>query len=141
MLNEERIRMMFQIARYEQGAGSRDLKICKYTEKDYTAFSMIKNFFFATMTYLLLLGLMVLGNLSYWLNLLSENNLLLLLLGALIGYLVVLAFYSVLTYTIARLQYRRAARRVKLYYSMLKKLEQLYRDEAMLAGGMYEDDD
>ena len=61
MLNEERIRMMFQIARYEQGAGSRDLKICKYTEKDYTAFSMIKNFFLATMTYLLLLGLMVLG--------------------------------------------------------------------------------
>lgn len=140
MLNEERIRMMFQIARYEQGIGSRDIRICKYTEKDYVAFSLIKNFFLATITYLLLLGMLLLCNLSYWLNLLSKTSLLVMLCGALIGYLVVLAFYSVLIYTISRLRYARAQKRVKLYYRMLKNLEKLYRDEAKLAGGIYEDD-
>ena len=80
-------------------------------------------------------------NLSYWLNLLSKTSLLVMLCGALIGYLVVLAFYSVLIYTISRLRYARAQKRVKLYYRMLKNLEKLYRDEAKLAGGIYEDDD
>lgn len=140
MLNEERIRMMFQIAKYEQGIGNRDIRICKYTEKDYVAFSLIKNFFFATITYFLLLAVVVFCNLSYWLNLLSETNLLALLIGALIGYLVVLAVYSVLVYTISRLRYGRARRRVKYYYDMLKKLQTLYRDEARLAGGIYESD-
>lgn len=141
MLNEERIRMMFQIARYEQGLGNRDIRICRYTEKDYVALSMIKNFFIATAAYILLLGVVVLCNLSYWLDLMSGTSLSVLLAGALIGYLVVLAVYSVIVYTMARIRYGRAQERVKLYYGMLKKLETLYRDEAMLAGGMYEDDD
>lgn len=74
MLDEERIRLMFQLAEYEQGTGSRDLKIMKYTEKDYAALSLIKNFFLTTVAYVLLLAGIVLCNLRQCLDLLSEMN-------------------------------------------------------------------
>ncbi len=141
MLDEERIRLMFQLAEYEQGIGSRDLKITKFTEKDYAAFTMIKNFFLATIAYVLLLAGFVLCNLRQSLGLLSEMEFLPLLGAALIGYLFVLAFYSVLAYTISRIRYGRALERVKKYYGRLKALEQMYRDEQLLAGGLEDDED
>lgn len=141
MLDEERIRLIFQLAEYEQGTGSRDLKIMKYTEKDYAALSLIKNFFLTTVAYVLLLAGIVLCNLRQCLDLLSEMNFIPLLGAVLIGYLFVLAFYSVLVYTISRLRYGRAARRVKNYYRKLKALDQLYRDEKLLAGGLQNDED
>ena len=113
MLDEERIRLMFQLAEYEQGVGSRDLKITRYEEKDYAAFTLIKNFFLATIAYVLLLAGFVLCNLRQCLEILSQMDFLPVLGAALVGYLFVLAFYSVLVYTISRIRYGRALKRVK----------------------------
>lgn len=141
MLDEERIRLMFQLAEYEQGVGSRDLKITRYEEKDYAAFTLIKNFFLATIAYVLLLAGFVLCNLRQCLEILSQMDFLPILGAALVGYLFVLAFYSVLVYTISRIRYGRALKRVKEYYRKLQALEQLYRDEQLLAGGLANDNE
>ncbi len=141
MLDEERIRLMFQLAEYEQGVGSRDLKITRYEEKDYAAFTLIKNFFLATIAYVLLLAGFVLCNLRQCLEILSQMDFLPVLGAALVGYLFVLAFYSVLVYTISRIRYGRALKRVKEYYRKLQALEQLYRDEQLLAGGLANDNE
>ena len=141
MLDEERIRLMFQLAKYEQGIGSRDLKIIRYTEKDYAAFALIKNFFLMTAAYLLLLAGFVLCNLRQCLALLSEMNFVPVLAAVLVGYLFVLAFYSILVYTLSRLRYGRALRRVKEYYRKLRVLNRLYKDEQLLAGGLQDDED
>ena len=56
MLNEEKIKKMRKLAAYESGAGKEDLSISNYYRSDYIGLALIKNFFFTTIAY----GLLVL---------------------------------------------------------------------------------
>ena len=74
-------------------------------------------------------------NLVYLLDNIHKMNLITLGIGVLAGYLVILVFYSVLTYIQYTVKYHRAKKSVKEYYSQLTRLEKIYnREEKKFAG-------
>ena len=55
MLNEKRIRLMTKLARYESGEGKEELRIARYYRSDYIGLAMFRNFFLASLAYLVIL--------------------------------------------------------------------------------------
>ena len=98
MLNEEKIKVMNKLAMYEQSEGKKYLPVSRYYRSDYIGLAMIKNFFLITIGYVLVLA----GIAAYFGEYLVDNihkmNLVALGIEAVVGYIVVLVLFSVLTY-------------------------------------------
>ena len=88
--------------------------------------ALIKNFFLVTIGYLLLVAVIFAYFAEYLLNSIHKMNLVTLGAELIIGYLVVLAVYTVLTYVQYSVRYHRAKKSVKQYYIQLTKLERMY---------------
>lgn len=126
MLNEERIRTMTNLARYQEGPGKKDLEIMKYYRGDYIGMALIKNFFLVSIGYVGLL--FFIG--GYYLEELLEQmyniNVMILLIEILLGYAVMLVVYSAITYIICTIRYDKAKASVQKYYQELGRLDKLY---------------
>ena len=129
MLNEKKIRLMTELARYEENEGKEALRITKYFRSDYVGTAMFRNFFLATLGYVVILLLIPSYFLEYLLDNVHTMNLVLLATVVIGGYIVVLTLYSVVTYTVYSLRYSRACRSVQEYDQKLEKLEKLYEKE------------
>lgn len=129
MINEEKVRLMNQIAMYEEKEGKKYLPVSKYYRSDYVGVALIKNFFLVTIGYMLIL--LALG--GYYGDYLMENihkmNLVALGTEIVAGYLIVLAAFTVLTYIQYTVKYFLAKKSVKKYYAMLTKLSKMYVQE------------
>ena len=55
MLNEKKIRLMTELARYEEGQGKEEMRIAKYFRSDYLGIALFKNFFLASIGYMVVL--------------------------------------------------------------------------------------
>lgn len=135
MLNEEKVKVMNKLAMYEHGEGRKYLPVSKFYRSDYIGLALIKNFFLVTIGYVLLL----VGVAAYFADFLMNNihkmDLVKMGIYILVGYLVVLAAYTVLTYIQYSIRYRRAKKSVKEYYGDLTKLSKIYgREEKKTAG-------
>lgn len=108
MLNEKRIRLMTKLARYESGEGKEELRIARYYRSDYIGLAMFRNFFLASLAYLVILLLAA----AYFAEFLAESlhTLNIAWIGILIvvEYLVTIGVYSAVTYTIHSIRYGRA---------------------------------
>ncbi len=126
MLNLEKVKLMNKLAMYENHAGKTYLPISKYYRSDFIGLALIKNFFLVTIGYALLVAV-VLGYYSeYLMDNIHKMNLMSLGGVIVIGYLVLLAVYTVLTYIQYSVRYHRAKKSVKQYYIQLTKLERMY---------------
>lgn len=52
MLNEKRIRLNDETGEYESGEGKEELRIARYYRSDYIGLAMFRNFFLASLAYL-----------------------------------------------------------------------------------------
>ena len=135
MINEEKVKIMNRLAMDEKVEGRKYLPVSKYYRSDYIGLALIKNFFLVTIGYGLILAVAAAYNLEYLLDNIHKMNLITLGIGVLAGYLVILVFYSVLTYIQYTVKYHRAKKSVKKYYSELTRLEKIYsREEKKFAG-------
>ena len=114
MINEEKVKIMTKLAMYEQGKGRKYLPVSRYYRSDYIGLALIKNFFLENI---------------------HKMNLVALGAYIIIGYLVVLVFYSVLTYIQYSVKYYRAKKSVREYYSQLTSLSKIYAREERKASG------
>lgn len=126
MINEEKVKIMDRLALYEKQEGRKYLPVSKYYRSDYIGLALIKNFFLVTIGYGLILAVVAAYNLEYLLDNIHKMDLISLGTAVLIGYAVILAVYSVLTYIQYTVKYHRAKKSVKEYYSQLTKLEKMY---------------
>ena len=55
MLKKEKIRLMTKLARYESGEGKEELRIARYYRSDYIGLALFRNFFLASIGYLVIL--------------------------------------------------------------------------------------
>ena len=129
MLNEEKVKIMTELAMYEKGEGKKYLPVSRYYRSDYIGLALIKNFF----------ALILAGLAAYFAEYLMSNihkmNLVNLGIYVILGYVVLLVFYSCLTYVQYSVRYHRAKKSVKNYYIGLTKLEKMYgREEKKTAG-------
>lgn len=135
MINEEKVKVMTKLAMYEKREAKRYLPVSKYFRGDYIGLALIKNFFLVTIGY----GLLLVAAGAYYGEYLLDNihkmNLINLGTYLVVGYIVMLAAFSALTYVQYFIKYHRAKKSVKEYYGELTRLERIYgREEKKNAG-------
>lgn len=126
MLNTERIHTMIKINRYEEGPKRHNLKINGMFRSDYIGMALVKNFFCVTIGYLIMLAIYVLYHLEYFMEHWFKEDLYGLIGDIFLIYLVLLAVYSGLVYIICTVRYQKMKKYIKAYDGELKKLEELY---------------
>ncbi len=125
MADEQRIRLMIDLARYENGTGKEELRLRRYYRSDYIALEIIKALLFASFSYILVIGLIMLGNLDYLLD--NMTNMDIRTIGSyfLIGYLIFIGIYIAIAYIRAVIQYKKARKGVRDYLDRLRLLDRL----------------
>ena len=93
MVDEKKVRTMIELARYEEGEGKEDLRIRRFYRGDYLTVQLIKNWFLTTISYILLLALLVGGNLEFLMNNLDSMDLPVVISLILIGYVALIGLY------------------------------------------------
>lgn len=129
MLNVKKIRLMTEMARYEEGKGKEEMRIAKYFRSDYLGIALFKNFILASIGYAVVVLLVAAYFSEYLLNNVHKMNLILLGVILVGSYIITITIYSVITYVKYSLKYSRAKRGVDAYDRKLEKLETLYRKE------------
>lgn len=125
MVDQERVRLMIRLARYENGEGVEDFRIRKYYRSDYTALQLIKTWILTTLGYGLLLGLIIAGNVEFFLDNIDSMNLRVLFSWILIGYIVLIGAYFAAVYISSVIRYNRAKRNVKEYLTALERISRM----------------
>ena len=129
MLKKEKIRLMTKLARYESGEGKEELRIARYYRSDYIGLALFRNFFLASIGYLvilLLVGAYLAEFLADHLHTLNETCIGMMIV---VGYLVTISVYSVVTYMLHTIRYGRAQKGAAAYERRLRELEALYEEE------------
>lgn len=135
MINGEKVKIMTKIAMYEQGNGKKYLPVSKYYRSDYIGLALIKNFFLVTIGYALLVAAIGVYYGEYLMENIHKMNLVTMGVYILVGYVVMLVGYSILTYVQYSVKYYKAKKSVKEYYSQLTALSRIYaREEKKTAG-------
>ncbi len=135
MINEEKVKIMTNLAMYEQGKGKKYLPVSKYYRSDYIGLALIKNFFLVTIGYCLIIVAVAVYFGEYLLENIHKMNLVLVGIYIIVGYLIVLVVYSILTYIQYSVQYYRAKKSVREYYSQLTELNKIYAREEKRSSG------
>lgn len=126
MLNEERVKLMTQMAAYENALGQDDLKISSYYRKDYASLNTLISVLWITVGYGILVGLILVSNLEAFMKNLTMTKMVW-TGGTIVGvYLVLVIIYCVAVSDLYKRRHNKAKQRVKRYYRDLARLGKLY---------------
>ena len=126
MLNEERIRLMAQMAAYEEHEGKKDIAINGYFRGDYISFQLLKSAVYATVGYALAVAMYILYDLETFLEEFYKMDVVAFMQDILSKYVLVLAIYLVISYFVYAFRFSRAKRHAKRYQMQLRQLQQMY---------------
>ncbi len=130
MLDTRKIKIMTELALYEQTQGKQDFKISAYYRKDYSSFHMIATILWVTFGYICVVGLAAMGLLNMLMEDMSGGMLVFLIILAVVGYVVVVILYAIISSHIFNKKHKEARQRVKRYNHNLTKLLKLYERES-----------
>lgn len=126
MLNEDKIKLMNEIAMFEKKGAKTIFPINRYFRNDYISSRMLRSLFAYTVSYLLCAMIWVLYNIEQILNMLNLDSLLECGREAVLVYLAGLVVYEIITLCVCRRRYEYAKRGMKVYVAKLKRLEKRY---------------
>ena len=132
MVDKDKLCRMIALARFEQKNEDKAFRINNSYQQDYTASALIRNFLLITIAYALLLAVIGMFRLEELLSNLNNLNFTPLIMALVIGYLLLLGVYSVITYVLARVRYLRAQNGIRQYRQGLEELRKIYRAEDSL---------
>ena len=121
MLDEKRIRQMTKLAFFEKKEEKNALRIGRYFRSDYIGKELLKNFFLASIGYILVLAVAV-----------DEIDTIDLQFAAgclIASYLCFLAVYSIAVYVISTIRYQGAQKKLKWYGKELDDLQNMYEEQ------------
>lgn len=140
MLNNRKIRIMTQLAIYENNEGKEDFRLAKYYKSDYARLNVLKTAITITIAYAVLVGMVILYKLQYILDnilILDYKSIGWTILG---GYIGVLSFYLIVTLLGFSIRYKVSHKKLSKYYRMLSRLKEIYREEDSYYNGESRDD-
>lgn len=126
MLNEEKIRLMADIAVFEKKNGSRMKAITSYFKSDYISRNMIRGFLSFTLCSILILVLWMLYNMELLISTISLDAVVAMIRKASAFYLIGLVLYLAFVYTVFARRYDDEARKNRIYTAKLKHLDKRY---------------
>ncbi|SHK61734.1 hypothetical protein [Hespellia stercorisuis] len=129
MLNEDRVRLMTQMAANEGELEEEDLKISSYYRKDYSSLHTLITVLWLTVGYGIIVGLVALGNMDAIMKNLTINKTITLCVGVVVVYVVLVIIYAIAANQFYKAKHNKAKQRVKKYYRDLSRLGKLYMKE------------
>lgn len=129
MLNDSRIRLMTQMAAYEEREGRKDIALDEYFRGDYISFQVWKSAIYGTIGFLVVVALYILYNLETFLEELYKMDVVEFFHDLANKYAVVMVIYLVISYCVYVYRYTRAKKHMKRYFSGLNQLYSMYKRE------------
>ena len=120
---------MTRMASFEAGEGKKSMAIGTYFRGDYIAKEIIKSIIYGTVSYGIILALYLAYDFEKFMNNIYEMDLWAFGKTVLTRYLIVVGVYAVITYIVYVVRYRRARRKLRIYYNNLRRLGTMYRKE------------
>ena len=113
MLDEKRIRQMTKLAFFEKKEEKNALRIGRYFRSDYIGKELLKNFFLASIGYILVLAVAVLYHIEWLVDEIDTIDLQFAAGCLIASYLCFLAVYSIAVYVISTIRYQGAQKKLK----------------------------
>lgn len=129
MISEQRVKLMTRLAAYEQKEGKQNEEIGSYFRGDYISLQILKSVISATLAFLLIIALFVLYDSEWFLSDIYKIDIAEYVKKLLIYYGVFTGVYVLISYVVYSIRYRKAKRRLKVYFNNLKRLQILYQRE------------
>ncbi|MCM1087658.1 MAG: hypothetical protein NC419_05835 [Muribaculaceae bacterium] len=126
MLNEERVILMTKLASYETGEGKQNAAIGKYFRSDYIGIQVLKSIISASIAFVVAFGMYIFYDIEVFMTDIYKMDLLQFGKSVLLWYAGFVGAYAVLSYIVYAYRYGMARKSLKLYYSNLKKLSNMY---------------
>lgn len=120
---------MTRLAMYEENQGKEDFKISAYYRRDYTSMHVLSSVIWVSVGYACAVVLAVLAGMETLLGKMSNSLAVILGVAILIGYLVLVILYAVITRHMYNHKHRKARHRVKKYNHDLTILLKMYKKE------------
>ena len=132
MVNEDRVKNLYKIAKYEREESQMNRQIGQYYKSDYVGKEIVKSIFYGTVAYLLMVLLWALSNLESFLNSMNNLGIVADIVFIVFLYIVFMLVYLVATYVIFRMRYQIGRKRLKSYTKVLKTVKKMYDREEKL---------
>lgn len=132
MVNEERLRYMIKMAKFDTNDGKQCKPMIQYARRDYISLQLLKSFVAGTICYGLLLLLWALYSMETLMESLNQMNLTGLLVTVAGLYIAFMIIYLSATYFVYEVKYTDGRRKVKKYFNSLKRVNQIYEREKRL---------
>ncbi len=129
MISEQRVKLMTRLAAYERKEGKKNEEIGSYFRGDYISLQILKSIISATLAFLLVVGLFVLYDSELFLSDIYKIDILEYLKKLILYYFIFTGVYVLISYVVYAVRYRKAKRRLKVYFNNLKRLQILYQRE------------
>jgi uncharacterized membrane protein (DUF106 family) len=136
MVNEERLRHMVKMARFDDGVGKECRPMIQYARKDYVELELLVSFVAGTVCFGVLAGTWCLYSMDNLMERIARMEIIPIATTFVALYLVFMAAYLTATFVVFQKKYTWGRRQVKKYYGSLKKVNQIYeRDEHLKRSG------
>ncbi len=132
MINEERVKELYQVALYDQNEEQRYRQVAEYYRNDYISKEIIKSFFSGTIAFVLIVALWVLRDIEGVLDGMGSANYKGIAVLLILLYVVFMAVYLLCTRIVYSMRYKHGREKLKKYYNHLKKIDKMYEREEKL---------
>lgn len=129
MISEQRVKLMTRLAAYEQKEGKKNEEIGSYFRGDYISLQILKSVICATLAFLLIVGLFVLYDSELFLSDIYKIDIFDYVKKLILYYFGFVGSYVLISYVVYAIRYRKAKKRLKVYFNNLKRLQILYQRE------------
>ena len=124
MPDQERIRLMTKLAILEKENGRELRRIEESYRSDYIGIPMLKNTLRVTVAFLVILAVWMVCNVDFVLNIFTEGQMKLLLLGILAAYVTIILITWIVSFLYASMEYCRVQSLEQKYQELLKLLDE-----------------
>ena len=129
MISEQRVKLMTRLAAYEQKEGKKNEEIGSYFRGDYISLQILKSVISATIAFVLIVALFVLYDSELFLSDIYKIDILEYVKKLIVYYFAFTGGYVLISYVVYAIRYRKAKKRLKVYFNNLKRLQILYQRE------------
>lgn len=126
MINEKKVKLMTRMASYEQNKGKEDFKINGYYRKDYVSMQRLYTFFWTTIGYVCVVGLVFMAGFEKWMDQMSMEFFVTIAAVLVVGYIALLVFFFIVTNRVYNRKHQDARMRVKKFNHDLTRLLKIY---------------
>lgn len=129
MINEERVKELYEIAIYDNGKKKKSGQMGMYYRSDYISKEMIKSIFTGTLAFFLCAALWIFYDMENILVAINSLDVIAVAVSTVCKYVIFMVVYEIITYIIYYRRYTRGRKELKEYCSHLKRVNKLYERE------------